>query len=504
MIKSQRGQVLILIAMAFIGLAAFVGLAVDAGILFANIGHLRRAVDAAALAASTQYRADVSSAELLATAKEYLALNDIDPDSPTIQIGVCDLPAYDPDWSIYNDNSLCKEANQWDYDRKIVRVKAELPVELAFLPVIGINTVTIKAEAWSEAASVDLVLVLDTSESMGDSDPDWPACNATHTCHPFEDVRTAARTFIGKMYYPYDRVAIVTFDADADVVQELTTSESDLESALDSIELIEGTMCGSPVDPGGCVTTNLASGLITAGDRLALPAPAGGRQEALWVVVVLSDGAANQAEDTRDPRPSFPKDPNPISPLWLCPNMRETVPDNEQPTWLRHSAEFNHNGPYCRDGRSETRHDWTDFWYDVEDAAKDAADLLGCYQNSNPLRSTHCKTWDGDQGYGGPGVDDGFEALVFTIGMGPTLLSASCDLEYYNGSDLDHTCEPDLGERLLRYVAAVGDDGNPDTDLCAGSAPGTDCGNYYFREHATDLDTVFNDIAKRIFTRLTH
>jgi Flp pilus assembly protein TadG len=504
MIKSQRGQALILIAMAFIGLAAFVGLAVDAGILFANIGHLRKAVDAAALAASTQYRADVTAAQLLATAKEYLALNDIDPNAPTIEIGVCDLPAYDPDWSVFNDPALCKENNQWDYDRKIVRVKAELPVELAFLPVIGIRTVTIKAEAWSEAASVDLVLVLDTSESMGDSDPNWPACNASHTCLPFEYVREAARTFIGKMYYPYDRVAIVTFDAGANVVHELTTNESDLESALDSIELIEGTMCGSPIDPGGCVTTNLTSGLIAGGDRLALPAPDGGRQESLWVVVVLSDGAANQAEDTRDPRPTVPKDPNPISPGWLCPNMRDSVPENYEPTWLRHSFTFNDYGPYCRDGRSETRHDWTDFWYDVEDAAKDAADRLGCYQNSNPGRSTHCSTWDGDKGYGGPGVDDGFEALVFSIGMGPTLLAASCDHNYYDGSDLDHTCEPDLGERLLRYVAAVGDDGNPDTDLCEGAPPGTDCGNYYYRASATDLDTVFDDIAKRIFTRLTH
>src|SRR3972149_490355 len=90
--RPERGQALILIALAFIGLAAFVGLAIDAGILFANIGHLRKAVDAAALAVSTQYRAEVTGDELLATAKEYLALNNIDPNAPAVEIKVCDLP----------------------------------------------------------------------------------------------------------------------------------------------------------------------------------------------------------------------------------------------------------------------------------------------------------------------------------------------------------------------------------------------------------------------------
>jgi len=45
--RRERGQALILLALAFIGLAAFIGLTVDAGILFTNVGHLRRAVDAA-------------------------------------------------------------------------------------------------------------------------------------------------------------------------------------------------------------------------------------------------------------------------------------------------------------------------------------------------------------------------------------------------------------------------------------------------------------------------
>ena len=54
--RAERGQALIVIAMAMIGLLAFVGLTIDSGILFIAEGHLRRAVDAAALAAATQFR----------------------------------------------------------------------------------------------------------------------------------------------------------------------------------------------------------------------------------------------------------------------------------------------------------------------------------------------------------------------------------------------------------------------------------------------------------------
>src|SRR4030065_2560313 len=61
---TQRGQALVLIALAFIGLASFIGLAVDSGILFTQIGHLRRAVDSAALAAAHQFREGRTGGEL--------------------------------------------------------------------------------------------------------------------------------------------------------------------------------------------------------------------------------------------------------------------------------------------------------------------------------------------------------------------------------------------------------------------------------------------------------
>jgi hypothetical protein len=69
-------------------------------------------------------------------------------------------------------------------------------------------------------------------------------------------------------------------------------------------------------------------------------------------------------------------------------------------------------------------------------------------------------------------------------------------------------CEQDQGEKLLRYIAGVGDDGDPDTpaayDPCLGVATGNSCGNYYFSEEGSDLMPIFEAIASRIFTRITH
>ena len=34
-------------------------------------------------------------------------------------------------------------------------------------------------------------------------------------CHPFEEVKHAAVDFVDRLYYPYDRVSVVTFDKSA-------------------------------------------------------------------------------------------------------------------------------------------------------------------------------------------------------------------------------------------------------------------------------------------------
>jgi hypothetical protein len=69
--------------------------------------------------------------------------------------------------------------------------------------------------------------------------------------------------------------------------------------------------------------------------------------------------------------------------------------------------------------------------------------------------------------------------------------------------------DPDAGERLLRYVAGVGADAKPRPDFpgspddCVGVPVGDDCGNYFFAPSGAQLVQIFEEIASRIFTRLT-
>ena len=90
--------------------------------------------------------------------------------------------------------------------------------------------------------------------------------------------------------------------------------------------------------------------------------------------------------------------------------------------------------------------------------------------------------------------------MIFTIGLGNLMTAnTSCDA-IYGGS-----CDPDQGEKLLRWIAGVGDDSRPANASDCDSAPtGSDCGNYYFAPTGAGLMRVFEAVASRIFTRITH
>lgn len=519
--RLQRGQALILIALAFIGLAAFIGLTVDAGILFSSIGHLRRAVDAASLAAANQFREGRDPDELNSAADQFIALNNLnDADA---QVFMCvsanqswqTEPGYAGWMAAFHDEALCPP-NIGPTDRKYVRVEAEYQVPLAFLSIIGWSSYPIRANAIAETASVDLVLAIDTSASMAfdlctdgiNNDPaddgtvddcvgfpttkvgNWSeyeptglpgvldGCNDEHErgfdsgspfydpgnydedndCHPFEEVRTAARALIGRMYFPYDRLAIVTFASTGSTALDLNagTSFSSAVSALDSLRVSPDPVCdfATTLDPRGCTNTNTQEGLIGAGDQFGLHT----RQEAVWIVVLLSDGGANAGRDTLS--------------NWICPGSPNS------PTWVK---------PFCRDPEAATRHTSASASFDADDAARDAADWVGCPDSTSPQPAACAPVAPGGQG-----------AVIFAIGLGDAMINNTCD-PMYGG-----TCDADLGEELMRYIAAVGDDNNPATDPCSTVASGSNCGNYYFAPEGADLLRVFEAIASRIFTRITH
>jgi hypothetical protein len=467
----ERGQVLLLVTFAIVGLVAIVGLALDVGVIFIANARLRRAVDAAVLAAAQQYREGYEPAELEAAAVEFLALNGVEDPGATLE--VCD-----DDYPAYHSSELCTTPA-----RKLVRIHASAQAHLVFLTVIGINRVSISATAVSEAASVDVVLVIDTSESMtwAAKDPDEIAagldpdlldphvCNddtlaaavvddpssladgMPGECHPFEEVKRAAYDFIDELFFPYDRVAVVTFDKFAEVPLEFSSDQSEIQDAIRDLAVYEGDedyedpICpvGLPCrlydadgkflifdcpiyyssgDPEYCTSTNIGAGLAEAGLRFTTPPV---RQESLWAVIILGDGAANGG---------------------ACPPS----------TWS--------DPPFCRDHSVSSRHQpMSHPDYDADDYARDMADYVG---------------------------EGGQNALILAIGLGPLVRVPDTGIPDDPGAPEDHDPAEDedwVGERFFEYAVE----------------PNRGNGLYFFAPSGDDLRAIFKKIAERLATRLT-
>jgi hypothetical protein len=299
------------------------------------------------------------------------------------------------------------------------------------------------------------------------SDSDVPTCVGNSDCQPYEDVRDAAQFLVDRMYFPFDRMGIVTFSRHASMDIDLQAGDNwtDVTGALNATDVSEEpdphTYCPDVFvsgDPTGCTPTNIASGIRAANQELA----ANGREEAVWIIILLSDGAANAAQD----------DSSPVQ--WLCPGS------TNNPNWVL---------PYCVDTDPASRHAYTSPSYDPDDRARDMADLAGCLPSPNQAAS--CPSG------GGNGV------VIFSIGLGDYVTNnQDCDESVYSSSEC--TDAEDLGEQLLRYVASVGDDGDPASDPCSSTGTGADCGNYYFSPTGSGVLRVFEAIAGRIFTRITH
>jgi hypothetical protein len=456
--KKENAQIFVVFALVLVGLVAIIGLAVDLGALYGNYARLRKSVDAAALSASSQFRKGYAPADLVNSAQQLLDLNGV--------IGATNIVVHTCD-DVPGDEVLCTTPK-----RKMVRVTVSEDVPLYFLAVIGIRSVPITVSAVSEAASVDIVLVIDTSESMtfdypkGNSLRDPSECNNgvnESICQPFRAILDAADDFINLLYEDYDRVSIITFAQYATVQLAMSSDFNDVRTTLQNLKVTEGrgicpyesgTAPASPVDmngpcrvydstfqfvafdcaynwppvndPSKCGTTNIGEGLYWAGNVLGGTYPYYIsnqpllREDSLWVVILLTDGAANAAYDSEN--------------VPICPDS----------TWQ--------NPPFCRDQDASptARHPITDLTnYDADDYARDQVDFVA--------------------------VDQG--ALIFTIGLGNLVLSRS-DTEIAGNL-------PPAGETLLQYAADKG------------------LGLYYPAPDKEELKNIFLEIGKKIAVRIS-
>jgi hypothetical protein len=552
--RQEKGQILLFLAVAFVGLLAFIGLAMDVGILFISIGHLRRGVDAAALAAAAQFREGRTYQEVNQAATEFFELNQGSALSGTIFIETC-MPT-DPN----NPGPvLCLNP-----PRKFVRVSGQAEVPFTFLRLIGWETIDINSQSVSEAASLDVVLILDTSESMafdascsdmddddddglddecGDADgdgclsgdacdpgdtekfDDWGpngfeddyyrdpnVCNSdplglgdwddppgTDTtpgeCHPFEEVQEAAISFVGNLNTPFDRVAIVTFAQTPFIDYPL---QSDLANAANTIR--SGLLvtprpglpdCNFPIDPDPSDCTSTSIGGGLRNAASAFSQPLGGATQIREESLWVAVLLSDGAANA-----SIPDDVD-LDPKNLY------CPPSTWPPW----PPIVNQPPACRDSSATTRHsllpgpknnpnnvaDPPGTFYDTDDYAHDMADLVACPSRYDVL-DPNFDPWCLDGINYGAG-DGGQDALIFTIGLGAQVINTAYG-------------DPDAGEQLLRYVAGVGFDGYPDpnfagiADECLTAPSATDCGNYFFAPSGAQLIQIFEEIASRIFTRL--
>lgn len=205
--RVPNGQSLVLIAIGFIALIAFVGIVTDVSLLFVRFNALRRAVDSAAIAVAGQIREGTDFGTLNAVAQQHIQLQG-NFDTQAVLVETCEtdifnyirtyieergLPAntvitsypdpvtgqpVDPRRDVirgtgwlyqtraaankpYPLSELCKLDPQ-----KLVRVSAQLDSPTTFLALLGQRTVRLATSSLSQTAVLDVALVLDTSESM--------------------------------------------------------------------------------------------------------------------------------------------------------------------------------------------------------------------------------------------------------------------------------------------------------------------------------------------------
>ncbi len=488
--KSERGQAIILIAFAMVGLIAIVGLMTDGGILLIEYARLKRGIDAAAVASAQQFRKGFTGLDLTSAAEEFLILNQSDADN--IEVYTCN-----PDGLIdtLHDPDLCGVPI-----RKLIRINATRTIGFGFLRVIGINGTTLSASSVGEAASLDLVLVFDTSASMayettGDpqrSDPgDDPAlCNPSQSCEPLESIKAIAQDFVDEMmFFPYDRVAIVTMTSqvpngfrDSVTPQVLSDDPDVVRAAIDNIKVNQPAECDTPYgtcrdtctqdeidaappgsicdgktagyyiaekcparfsqggDRSSCGSSNVGGALIRAGGEFTREPM---RDDSFWVIIALVGGPANASNPpdgvtfTDANADNYPDDPLYFG---FCPPSTWDVPPS----------------PPCRDASATSRHPVGDANYDADDYARDMADFI-----ADPV--------------------DGQGITIFTIGLGELVQNTTIG-------------DPDAGEQLLTYVAET-----------AGDSPGViaNHGFYSYSPDAAGLEVIFGKIAENIFTRIS-
>lgn len=381
-------------------------------------------------------------------------------------------------------------------------------------------------------------------------------------CHPFREVKDAARNFVRRLdYIRGDRISLVTFDASAKIIEPegkegtyeyMMTSETLALITLNKKVGVNENLAGggyalcSPftvafqdfADNGivddslgsnptylrpyayesvvQCPDTNIGGGVRKANDTLTNVVTI--RRDAVWVMIFLSDGGANRTDSAPD-LVAIPGQQPPYAFYGFCP--WDTFCNNDPgvgiPIWNQGGVECNMTPdanrfvqPYCNDNSPETRH-FCLTWSEDEDLNGRPDPMnSNCWSPGAYDADDYAMDWADFAGLLtiAPGIPGNF-ITMFTIGFGEDITDV------------------DTGASLLRYIADAGDNGYIDNDLQQDwrdngnrdfSVPADKlgdpdvcefvldpeewCGQYYFADDLSSLEAVFEAIASRLFTRI--
>ena len=549
----------------FLTLLAFVGLATDAGILYMSYGQLRRAADAAALSAASQYREARPFDEITEAATEYVRLQGIPMQPGDVVVESCYdtvepigvIPDSKTHEKVVADPSICTYPV-----RKLVRVTVTTRVQPAFMQLFGWrDPIPLTTYAVSETASLEIVLVIDTSFSMVfdastsnnvDDDQDgcvdelagegcdtngkddhWlrgqvqagvdntPVCNGVsgsssgisnllptsyltgsgtvpkNSCRPFEWVRDAAIQFV-------DDFVVFPYDR----VGIVTFASKSKNPAEDGQGLIQSLACpvGTP-----CASTSLDNTIATlySIDVSAAPLCTGSD----WFDDAPGSPGKCQATNTGDGLKVALEDlndharQNALRFIILLSDGAATTSDPDAATYG-----FSPHYACPKNAKNDGN-----LFYDPYYFRRPCSDGDSTIKYDSDAQFYDADDYARDQAK--LIIDPERPTIVFTIGLGAEVTenpgtggTQKACADGQPAGTLDYAlCNADQkpsGEQLLRHIADQGDGiSGSECDRDAGGlyqAPiGTSCGNYFYAQGGANLSAIFTEIAEEIFTRIT-
>ena len=377
--KLERGQALVLIALSLVGLIAVIGLATDATMIYKTKQDLQRSVDSASLACAYKLPNQTTAGR---AANEFMRLHSyvLSGTSPDTILTIT-----------YPNNDT----------KKICHVESTTNASYYFLRILGFNSMTVSAVGESEAAPMDVYLIMDLSESMvydtkkpspwPDTGSDWKNspdyctdwdssdyhdciakwCNFRDKCAPLDTtspsgigIKGAASFFIDQLDPRYDRVGLVSFSQEGVKVIGLSADFNAVKAKINALNAFDHqgppyTLCPNyrwdnkaPLsdrgDPSCAKQTNIGDGIMVAHNSIA---SGEGRIDSIWSMVLLTDGIANAYRECSGCPPNCGA--STCNTIWLCYidsgtlcddsyrsqyNAIDWAIDNAKDTWTRHET----------------------------------------------------------------------------------------------------------------------------------------------------------------------